>query len=262
MMSFEPFMGQILLFTEGVTVYFNNISWIAVWTCYHVFTFCLSFCNVTLTFIYRYFILIHNYVLGRTQFILLTVFVIFWNLMFVLFLGLSLVNEKSPNYNIILQRAKEVYKEEIEHGSSQLVILDIFGTFGVLFNAFLTLTIVLASIIIIYCFAKIRITLNSQQNIMSKRSKELQRQLNKAMLIHASVPMIICFLPISILELMGYFNINIKAFCTLFFFAFEWVPFFNGIISLTLIGSCRNYTKKIFGLEVKVEKITQATVID
>uniref|UniRef100_A0A0K0DZA6 G-protein coupled receptors family 1 profile domain-containing protein n=1 Tax=Strongyloides stercoralis TaxID=6248 RepID=A0A0K0DZA6_STRER len=245
MMSMETYHGYILTFTDGISFLIPNKIWNYSCIFFHMTLFQLTFCNICITFFYRYLIIIHNYKMTNSQFYTTIFCLILWHSLSLIILSFCIIPSNDPNYNNLIKLFENSYKNELEEYGREVIILNIFLIYGLIYNFHLLSTSFITVTIIYYSFYKIRQELRSQKSSMSSKSISLQNQLNIVMFCHALVPMFLAFIPILIFEASDYFQFNIKGLGTLLFFSIEWVPFVNGLISLTMITACRRKFLKI-----------------
>uniref|UniRef100_A0A0N4ZI56 G_PROTEIN_RECEP_F1_2 domain-containing protein n=1 Tax=Parastrongyloides trichosuri TaxID=131310 RepID=A0A0N4ZI56_PARTI len=212
MLSMETFNGYILLFSEGVTIWISDKSF---------------------------------------------VYVFVWNSLALVFLYFCVIPFETPDYQEVYDDVMTMYSLELKSYGRKLLLLDIFLIYGFLYNVHLIITSTIVVTIIYYSYFSIRKELKKQSLIMSKRSSELQNQLNRVMFLHALVPICLSFFPSTVFVASDYLQINLKGLGTLLFFTIEWTPFVNGMISLTMINACKKTFYKIIGIESSSEETTQ-----
>ncbi|CEF69765.1 7TM GPCR, serpentine receptor class d (Srd) family-containing protein [Strongyloides ratti] len=178
---------------------------------------------------------------------------IIWHAISLIVLSFCIIPSDDPSYKHIIKLIEESYKYELIEYGREVIILNIFLIYGLIYNVYLFLVSFIAVIIIYYSYYKIRKELKSQKNSMSPKSISLQNQLNLVMFCHALVPMFLSFTPILIFEASDYFQFNIKGLGTLLFFSIEWVPFISGLISLTMINACRRKFLKMINFRSSMQ---------
>uniref|UniRef100_A0A0N5C8R6 G_PROTEIN_RECEP_F1_2 domain-containing protein n=1 Tax=Strongyloides papillosus TaxID=174720 RepID=A0A0N5C8R6_STREA len=240
MLSMETFNGYILTFTEGITFLISSKIWTYSCIFFHMVLFQLSFCNICITFFYRYLLLIHNYKMTNLQFFSTIICLIIWNSSSLVVLSFCIIPSDDPEYKKLINLFEIPYKNELKEYEREIIIINIFVIYGLIYNIQLFSTSSICVLIVYFSYYKIRKQLQLQKNSMSSKSISLQKQLNRVMFCHALVPMFLGFIPVLIFEASDYFQFNIKGLGTLLFFSIEWVPFVSGLISLTMINACRN----------------------
>uniref|UniRef100_A0AC35UI01 G_PROTEIN_RECEP_F1_2 domain-containing protein n=1 Tax=Rhabditophanes sp. KR3021 TaxID=114890 RepID=A0AC35UI01_9BILA len=135
--------------------------------------------------------------------------------------------------------------------------LTVSGALG-LGHSLLTVTIVMG--VVVYTFVQIQTALKQKEAQMSKKSRILQKQLSKAMIIHAMTPAFICFLPVAILILACFFRFRLGGAGILFFFTFEYVAAINSVICFVFVTPIRMELYKLFGIK-RVSSMNATTVM-
>uniref|UniRef100_A0A0N4ZT70 G_PROTEIN_RECEP_F1_2 domain-containing protein n=1 Tax=Parastrongyloides trichosuri TaxID=131310 RepID=A0A0N4ZT70_PARTI len=212
--SMEPHDGYILIYGHGE----NNFMFaMAILLC----LFFASFGNNIIIFFYRYLIIRRNYCLSKKQYFLLHLVNIIYcfggvPLWINAFYSANRTFSKEKKslipycFNLSFDNKMEIYFLMIKFQTNEGILLALH--------------------ISLLCF------LICLENVMSKKSKELYKQLNITMIMQAITPLIICALPILIIILWSLLKVNLNGISTIFFITFKLVPLLNSIVTIWFIN--------------------------
>uniref|UniRef100_A0AC35TXL7 G_PROTEIN_RECEP_F1_2 domain-containing protein n=1 Tax=Rhabditophanes sp. KR3021 TaxID=114890 RepID=A0AC35TXL7_9BILA len=245
-LSMEATDSALVLWTGGASKYFPKnvaLSFVSL----HMWAFNVSYCNNGIVFFYRYYVIIKSTPLPTRYYLILLSINIFANGLGALVLYISCLNVNESLVIAARQYLPNQFFVDIHGKETTFFILHPYEVTGGIFLFSISLTTTTTIFLVTLYYVMITRFLASQNFKMSEYTKNLQKQLNVTMIAHVFVPIIVFFLPFIIISILSVLNLPTKGITTCFFFAFEWLPLINALITLTCLKKCRYEIIKLLG---------------
>uniref|UniRef100_A0AC35THU3 G protein-coupled receptor n=1 Tax=Rhabditophanes sp. KR3021 TaxID=114890 RepID=A0AC35THU3_9BILA len=255
----EPGKKHFIIWPHGHAVRFFPKPYTLILSLSEVYIFMCEYGNNLIIFVFRYFIIVKDKTLSRFEFSLLILANVGWNL-----LGMSLwyIDMRRTTAQEMLEVKKAMLPElfiDTDGNELPCFMLNPFRITGCLALIYMSLTTAGVFVGITLAYFAIQRKLKASINFMSNKSKELQMQLNVAMIIHALSPIFLSFLPITFLIYSVIVEINLNGLSHIFFMLLVWSLFVNPITTIIFIGPCFKTFCLIFHIPLFSSKTTPKT---
>uniref|UniRef100_A0A0N4Z8H9 G_PROTEIN_RECEP_F1_2 domain-containing protein n=1 Tax=Parastrongyloides trichosuri TaxID=131310 RepID=A0A0N4Z8H9_PARTI len=254
----EPLNGHIVTWTLGYAKYFSDF-WGAFFAAFYLASYMLSASNNIVLFIYRYFIIVRNHTLTKCQFCTFTLVVIIWNVigMVLWFFAFLEVDEEDEIY--VKETLDYRLFLDLDMTKIDFRILHIFSIEGMLSIMFSVITVCIVGVTVIYTMIGINKEMFRKKDIISTKTKQLNTQLNRLMLLNVTLSFAFNIIPVSIILLGGIMGKQMYGYGHFVFYTFQCQPFFNMIICILFVKPCREELIKLLLCKTNVSKSTATT---
>uniref|UniRef100_A0AC35UEZ9 Serpentine Receptor, class T n=1 Tax=Rhabditophanes sp. KR3021 TaxID=114890 RepID=A0AC35UEZ9_9BILA len=238
--AYEQTNSYVFFIVHGPSLYMNE-TMRSLLVISEIQAYMVGMSNNLVAFVFRYCLIVRSYCLTKLQFIVLIIVNIIWNHGFYF---LAFIESQKPT-NTQIEASKKALSPEFFIGTEgePLQSTLVFNPTSVI--SYIGLTHICMSCVIVFVglsitFIKIQAALIENKQIMTKSTRQLQKQVTLVMSIHVITSLILFGIPMSITVFNIILNVNTndRGYGHIFMIIMVWPIVVNPICSIILIGPC------------------------
>uniref|UniRef100_A0A0K0E3T0 G-protein coupled receptors family 1 profile domain-containing protein n=1 Tax=Strongyloides stercoralis TaxID=6248 RepID=A0A0K0E3T0_STRER len=251
-LSMEPANKYFVTWAHGIVRSFpTSIRLIIVITI--IGSFYITVSNTAIVFYYRYLIIVKEKIMSNWHYFILMVINILWNILGAGIWAWAFLISPEEAHKEVINTLGEEYFHNFDGTITDFFILQPLSIAGMSGLGHNTITCTIVVLTVFKTYRDIQVSLKNKSTKMSNKSKNLQKQLNRTMMLQALTPLFLCVIPVLTMVMCCFLKILLYGFSSLFFITFMFVPAFNALICLICVKVCR---RKITGFFFKENVVT------
>uniref|UniRef100_A0A0N5A144 Peptidase A1 domain-containing protein n=1 Tax=Parastrongyloides trichosuri TaxID=131310 RepID=A0A0N5A144_PARTI len=190
-----------------------------------------------------------NYVLTTYEYMIFIFGIISWTVIGILVWMFSFLEVRKIDKEIIKQTLDYELFLDMEGNEMDFNAYNLSSKKGWLCSIYTIFTVSIVGSIIIFTTIAINKAIRTKEEILSPKSKKLNRQLSIYLLVNILCSLTLNIIPMIIILMAGLLGVKTHGYAQIFFFTFEYQPILNVIICFIFIKPCRNGLLQMFGKE-------------